>query len=333
MRRGNLAGKEDYVVVECTDPAELSTILSGTETRVTVKPTASSGIQFRCEYAAAELLGLALCRYQGSAVFEHESANEKYLIFLPRYGFAAINVNGARVLTSPRQGAIVACQQAKSLTLSGPMEHLVVVVDRATLSSRLMDMLEVPVSGGFDFFPEIDLTAGPGLIIAQTAAALHSGLAASAALRNAPVARTSFANALVELLLESLPHRHTSELNRRTSPMPRHVKRAVEFMRANLSKPLTIQEIALASGSGIRSLQDGFRRFKQTTPSSYLQYLRLDAVHQELLQAKSSQTVCDIARKWGFSHFGRFAADYRKRFGQAPSQTLQSSSFRIRPPG
>lgn len=333
MRRGNIAYKEDYVVVECTDPAELSSILSGSESRVTVKPTTRSGIQFKCEYAAAELLGLGLCRYRGSAVFEHESANEKYLIFLPRYGFAAIDVNGARVLTSPTRGAIVACQQTKSLTLSGPMEHLVIVVDRATLSSRLMDMLEVPVSGGFDFFPEIDLTAGPGLTIVQTAAALHSGLAASAALRNAPLARSSFTNGLVELLLESLPHRHTSDLNLTTSPMPRHVKRAVDFMRANLSKPLTIQEIALASGSGIRSLQEGFRRFKLTTPRSYLQYLRLGAVHQELLQAKPSQTVCDIALKWGFPHPGRFAADYRKRFGQAPSETLQSSSFRIRPSG
>ncbi|WP_139813151.1 AraC family transcriptional regulator [Ensifer aridi] len=333
MRREDLADKEDYFVVDCTDPAEISSILSGSKSRVTVKPTTESGIQFKCEYAAADHLGLALCRYEGSAVFEHESANEKYLIFLPRYGFAAINVNGARVVTSPRQGAIVACQQTKSLTLSGPMEHLVIVVDLATLSRRLMDMLDAPVSGGFDFIPEIDLTAGPGLTIAQTAAALHSGLAANAALRNAPVARASFTNGLVELMLESLPHRHTSELNRPAPPMPRHVKRAVDFMRANLSKPLTIQEIALASGSGIRSLQQGFRRFKLTTPTSYLQYLRLDAVHQELLHAKPSQTVCDIALKWGFPHSGRFAADYRKRFGQAPSQTLQSSSFRTRPPG
>ncbi|WEJ14136.1 helix-turn-helix domain-containing protein (plasmid) [Sinorhizobium sp. K101] len=43
--------------------------------------------------------------------------------------------------------------------------------------------------------------------------------------------------------------------------------------------------------------------------------------------------MCDIAPKWGFPHSGRFFADYRKRFGQAPSQTLQSSSFRTRPQG
>ena len=27
--------------------------------------------------------------------------------------------------------------------------------------------------------------------------------------------------------------------------------------------------------------------------------------------------------KWGFCHLGRFAVEYRRRFGESPSQTLR----------
>jgi AraC-like DNA-binding protein len=35
-------------------------------------------------------------------------------------------------------------------------------------------------------------------------------------------------------------------------------------------------------------------------------------------------TVADAARAWGFSHLGRFSAAYAARFGEYPSETLQS---------
>lgn len=30
-----------------------------------------------------------------------------------------------------------------------------------------------------------------------------------------------------------------------------------------------------------------------------------------------------IAMGWGFTHMGRFAVEYRKRFGESPSETLR----------
>jgi AraC-like DNA-binding protein len=38
--------------------------------------------------------------------------------------------------------------------------------------------------------------------------------------------------------------------------------------------------------------------------------------------------VSEIALRWGFGHFGRFAAEYRRRFGESPSQTLSSARRR-----
>lgn len=35
-----------------------------------------------------------------------------------------------------------------------------------------------------------------------------------------------------------------------------------------------------------------------------------------------SATVSEIAYRWGFGNLGRFAAQYRQRYGHPPSRTL-----------
>jgi AraC family ethanolamine operon transcriptional activator len=56
---------------------------------------------------------------------------------------------------------------------------------------------------------------------------------------------------------------------------------------------------------------------------AYFKALRLDAVRQELKTAPAgTTTVRLIAQRWGFRHTGEFAADYRRLFGELPSQTL-----------
>jgi transcriptional regulator GlxA family with amidase domain len=55
----------------------------------------------------------------------------------------------------------------------------------------------------------------------------------------------------------------------------------------------------------------------------FLQNLRLDATHRELLAAEPGErTVTDVAFARGISHLGRFAGAYRERFGECPSETL-----------
>src|SRR5207253_2529948 len=46
----------------------------------------------------------------------------------------------------------------------------------------------------------------------------------------------------------------------------RQIMRAVDFMHANMHQPLTLSELAQATGISVRSLQYGFRRFRNVTP-------------------------------------------------------------------
>ena len=53
--------------------------------------------------------------------------------------------------------------------------------------------------------------------------------------------------------------------------------------------------------------------------------LRLEAAQRALLKAKRHETVAEIAQRFGFSHLGRFSAQYRRLYGQLPSQTLRDA--------
>ncbi len=105
--------------------------------------------------------------------------------------------------------------------------------------------------------------------------------------------------------------------------VPRCVKAAIAFMQANLHKPLTMIDIAKASGASVRSLQAGFRLAENTTPQAYLRRIRLDAVHAELSSSENRLPVSEVALKWGFTHMGRFAAQYRAAYGLSPSERVK----------
>jgi AraC-like DNA-binding protein len=315
----------DFLIAEGNDPVELAATLSLPTVKLTARPVNKTGILYKCRFTNAGALSIGLNRYQGQFSITREGVSDLCLIFLPRYGNAVFHAGGKEIVSSGRQGVIADCAQYESTLFLGAREHFVIIIDRNTLSNGLSDMLEIPISGSLNFRPEIDLTAGAGVAITRIAATLQAGLVLNdGPLRSAPLALASLTDALTQMILETLPHRFSEELHRPFYPLPRHVKRAIEFMEANLSKPLSIQDIAGGCGVSVRTLHQGFRQFKVTTPIAHLQHLRLEAVHKELRYAEPGQTVAEIALKWGFTHMGRFASDYRKRFGQLPSATLRS---------
>ncbi|MEQ8165776.1 MAG: helix-turn-helix domain-containing protein, partial [Alphaproteobacteria bacterium] len=78
------------------------------------------------------------------------------------------------------------------------------------------------------------------------------------------------------------------------------------------------------SGVSARSLFAGFRAYRGQGPMAFLKQVRLERARAELAAADPGRArVIDIALKWHFSHMGRFAADYGRRFGEAPSVTLR----------
>lgn len=104
------------------------------------------------------------------------------------------------------------------------------------------------------------------------------------------------------------------------------VRRAVAFIEAHADLDLSVADIATAASVSIRAVQFAFRRHLDTTPMRYLQSVRLDRVHRELLAAKPAgdTTVTGVATRWGFYNHSRFVARYRRAYGVNPWDTLRN---------
>jgi AraC-like DNA-binding protein/tetratricopeptide (TPR) repeat protein len=115
--------------------------------------------------------------------------------------------------------------------------------------------------------------------------------------------------------------------------VPRGVAKAVQFMRENLTARLDIAALSVASGLSERSLRRQFRAFTGQSPAVFHRSLRLEAAREALRADTSGTCVTAAAAEQGFSHFGHFAAQYRRRFGESPSDTLRATSETTARPG
>jgi AraC family ethanolamine operon transcriptional activator len=103
----------------------------------------------------------------------------------------------------------------------------------------------------------------------------------------------------------------------------RVVRRAEEYLRANLGHPLSVLDLCRELDVSERTLQYAFQEVRGLSPMAYFQARRLNAVRQELKAAPvGTATVGEIAQRWGFWHTGEFASAYRRLFGELPSQTF-----------
>ncbi len=106
----------------------------------------------------------------------------------------------------------------------------------------------------------------------------------------------------------------------------RCLRRAREFIHANLDRVLSSAEIARHAGVSPRTLEAAFKRGGEVTPLAYARRCRLQAVHEALRLARHEGrliNVTDVAMAYGFVHMGRFAAQYREQFGCSPSETIR----------
>jgi AraC family ethanolamine operon transcriptional activator len=107
----------------------------------------------------------------------------------------------------------------------------------------------------------------------------------------------------------------------------RLLEKAAEMVDTLSDDPVGLADLCVAAQVPERTLINTFKRELGITPKAYIKGHRLFRVHRELWRADPSATrVSDVANAWGFWHMGQFAADYRKLFGELPSETLKRSS-------
>ncbi len=200
------------------------------------------------------------------------------------------------------------------------------VFDASLVHACLSDMFELSSMGQLGIRPLLDLETPIGQTLTSLCRTMALGMMGERFLEHSPKAMALLAETIVRLVLEHVPNRAVDDLRSRPFPVvPRHVKRAIDFMHANMHMPIKLADIASAAGVSARTLQIGFKQFRDTTPLNYLQQIRLQAVHRELSTLENTLSIKEVALKWGFCHLGRFTGLYKKTFGCLPSETAKGS--------
>ncbi|UEM07434.1 helix-turn-helix domain-containing protein (plasmid) [Skermanella rosea] len=200
-----------------------------------------------------------------------------------------------------------------------PTAALVLTVDRAVFQRHANAMWGRELAPGAAYMlalPGID----QGLVLVQRLKAMLAILHQQSPYLASPrVAALATDKILSELLASAamdpqrvvLPHRH-------------HLARdAAAYLRAVTDQPVSIRQLCELLDVNWRTLDQGFLELYGVTPKAYMRVARLHHVRRALSAADpADRTVTDIAVSWGFFQLGRFAVEYRRLFGEKPSDTL-----------
>ncbi|MGM4878174.1 helix-turn-helix transcriptional regulator [Rhizobium leguminosarum] len=254
---------------------------------------------------------------------------ETLAIIMPRTG--ALDVALGRTVIEGTPGRLLLMNNLEPERVSvraAPHRSDTLSLNWTIIAQTVAAVLETPLTGAMDLAPLIDLSTAAGQLIGSLAQTIIIGMRNNWPLLHSPIAMLNLTQAFADLLVRSVPHRLSHLLDKKIHLIaPRHVRRAVEFMHANIAQPLTMQSVAEAAGISIRALESGFRAFKGTTPAAYLRTIRLQAVREDLCDPSNRQPLRDICLRWGFFHFGRFAATYRAAYGENPSDTRRRADL------
>jgi AraC-like DNA-binding protein len=200
-------------------------------------------------------------------------------------------------------------------------------IEASALEHALEGMLDDRLRERLAFKPGIDWTSGLAASLKGQIDFLMDETKRHGGVADNPVALASLTDLVVSLVLRGVPHNYLERLGSgRFGAVPAYVRRAEDFMRANAAVPIRMEQVAAAAGCSVRTLDAVFRRFRDTTPLAGLHAIRLEQVRAELNRSSKSSSVAEISRSFGFTNAGRFAAAYRRRFGESPVETARRRS-------
>ncbi len=126
-------------------------------------------------------------------------------------------------------------------------------------------------------------------------------------------------NLLIDCLAEYFPTEPKKDIT--------HFKfnSVIEYIHCNLTELTSVNEICVNNQVSERTLRRWFKKNYETSPKHYLNLLRLNEVRKGIKNNSKELNVFQIASEFNFWHMSQFSRDYKKLFGELPSETLRNS--------
>jgi AraC-like DNA-binding protein len=254
---------------------------------------------------------------------------------LDRFWFAMANTgsmlvqqSGASQVGGGSAGVALRGQPGTSLLSSDGNVRTNVWIEANAVETALSAMLDDELRRPLVFDRAIDWSTGLAVSLRGQVELFvvelrrHDGLASN------PLALALFKDLFMRIMLHGLRHNYSERLAPRpAAPAPVYLHRAESFMHAHADRPLRMHDVAAAAGCSVRTLNDVYLHFRDTTPLNALRIIRLNQLRAALYSG-GDLTFAALARRYGFSNTTRLAKAYSRQFRESPSETIHRKGLR-----
>ena len=114
----------------------------------------------------------------------------------------------------------------------------------------------------------------------------------------------------------------SSEESKAAPRSQRAIDLICEHVESNIGRPLTIPQMEKLSGLTGRSLNYAFQSRFNCSPQQWQRNFLLAEARHRLFSKDQNASIKKIAFELGFSSSGSFSSQYKRRFGEYPSETI-----------
>lgn len=242
---------------------------------------------------------------------------------------ATIQIDGETVVCN-RTAAIISPSKQVKIRREAGSELFVFRTSLDAIKQQFRVMMDRSPGKPITFDRSVDLVSSVGTQVNRLLDSVVANIQQDSTVVENPLLRAGFDQMVLNTLL-TLPSNYSNELisDHRRIIAPALVRKAEEYLEARVTEPVTIADLLKQVECSRATLFSAFRSYRDCTPMQFLAELRLKSAHEALQSQSPGNTVSSIAHACGFSHLGRFAAAYRKRFGEIPQETLRRSGSTI----
>ncbi len=307
-------------IVRTRDPEEMRHALLTVYGASGFALPSSQGFEAVANYLALPNVGLGFCGYGVKTIVDFPELDVARLQ-IPLKGTATTRLHGASILLK-REPGLIPPRKPTSVTFEAGYQQLILRIRTEALEAALATLLGAKPRGDLIFEPTAPTSQASSRLLREMTMFLANQLNTAAAQLPAAVL-TELEQTLIVAFLSA--HRHNfSELleGNAKEAAPRVVRAAEEYIEASWDRAITIEELAAQTNTSIRSLYAAFKKARGYSPMAFAKTVRMRRAHQMLLEAGPRTSVATVAYKCGFGNLGHFAGDYRKLYGELPSEVL-----------
>jgi AraC-like DNA-binding protein len=326
--RGVPPALESHEIFYTEDPSEASELIGKAlaPNRLTLGAIGSNVFAASLHGARLRDLSLLYLDLHVATTVDMARCGPYFAVHMPLNGRAVGTVAGKPFEAHSVHAVVTNPDDPLQIRFDHDSPQLIVRIEQEALERYLTRLLGRLLTRPLVFEPTLDLAGDAAMRWHGAVQLLHTEIFYSGSLVRSGLGIGPLEDFLMSTLLMLQPSTYHEISTRPTVPPGRRaVRRAIDYIEHHLAEPINMSDIAEHVGVSARSIQQGFRDELGVTPMGYLRDRRLERSREDLTDAEPSEgvTVTAVAERWGFNHLGTFAALYKKRWGESPSETLR----------